>query len=225
MELQRATELEEALAQSRLAAQDQVYHRGADPAPSDLGSAGADDHELKLAMELSEAEAKQAAKGKRVMQRTPCEEDLHHALQESVNLASSQPQPKQPLYASSAQQSSREGSSAMQPDPDATDAELARALYESEQLAASSARLSEHAHTAELPGPASAPMLLSERHWSGSAQRQEANPVTKSLRGVDGPEIGVIQALQRRIFCSENEHQQQHGGYPYPRTTDKTAKL
>ena len=180
MELQRAleaSELEEALAQSRLAAQDQVHHRGADAAPSDLGSAGADDQELKLAMELSEAEAKQAAKGKRVMQRTPSEEDLQRALQESANLASSQPQHKQPPYASSAQQSSGEGSSAMRPDQDATDAELARALYESEQLAASSARLSGHAHTAELPGPASAPMLPpSYKHQRPQAASSSSSP-------------------------------------------------
>ena len=165
------------MAQSRLAAQDQVHHRGADTAPSDLGSAGADDQELKLAMELSEAEAKHAAKGKRVMQRTPSEEDLQRALQESANLASSQPQRKQPPFASSAQQSYGEGSSAMRPDQDATDAELARALYESEQLAASSARLSGHAQTAEPPGPASAPMLPpSYTHQSPQATSSSASP-------------------------------------------------
>ena len=90
------------MAQSRLAAQDQVQHRGVDTMPSNLGSAAADDQELKLVIELSEAEAKQAAKGKRVMQRTPSEEDLQRALQESANLASSEPQHKQPPYASSA---------------------------------------------------------------------------------------------------------------------------
>ena len=179
-ELQRAleaSELEEAMAQSRLAAQDQVQHRGVDTAPSNLGSAAADDQELKLVIELSEAEAKQAAKGKRVMQRTPSEEDLQRALQESANLATSEPQHKQPPYASSAQQGSGEGSSTMQPDQDATDAELARALYESEQLAASSARLSGHAQTAEPSGPASAPMLPpSYTHQSAQATSSSSSP-------------------------------------------------
>ena len=180
MELQRAleaSELEEAMAQSRLAAQDQLQHRAANTTPSNLGSAAGDDEQLKLAMELSEAEAKQAAKGKRVMQHTPSEEDLQRALQESTNLATSQ----QPPYASSAQQSSGEGSSAVPPDPDATDAELARALYESEQLAATTAHLSGHSQAAELPGPASAPMLPpSYTHQSAQATSSSPPPSTPS---------------------------------------------
>ena len=168
------------MAQSRLATQDQVHYRGADTAPSDVGSAAADDQELKLAMELSEAEAKQNAKGKRVMQRTPSEEDLQRALQESANFGTSQPQHKQPPYASSAQQSSGEGSSTMQPDQDATDAELARALYESEQLAVPSAH-SGRARTAELPGPASAPMLpASHTHQSPQATSFSSSSSTPS---------------------------------------------
>ena len=183
MELQRAleaSELEEAMAQSRLAAQDQQLYRVADTVPSDLNPAAADDQELQLAMELSEAEAKQAAKGKRVLQHTPSEEDLQRALQESANLASSRPQHQQPPYASSAHHSSGEGSSAMQPDQDATDAELARALYESEQLAAASAP-SRHAQTAEPPSPASAPMLASQleakhTHQSARATSSSSSP-------------------------------------------------
>lgn len=172
VELQRAleaSELEEAMAQSRLAAQDQLHHRVADAVPSDPALAAADDQELKLAMELSESEAKQAAKGKRVLQSTPSEEDLQRALQESANLAASGPL-QQPPYAISAHNASGEGSSAAPADQYAADAELARALYESEQLAASA----EPTHTAEASGPASAPMLQSPPQPSHIHQTTDA---------------------------------------------------
>ncbi|KAL3138373.1 hypothetical protein ABBQ32_006175 [Trebouxia sp. C0010 RCD-2024] len=158
------------MAQSRLAAQDQLHNTGADAVPSDPALAGATDQELKLAMELSEAEAKQAAKGKRVLHLTPSEEDLERVLQESANLASSGPH-KQPPYA----YHSGEGSSAMEPDQDASDAELARALYESEQLAYAGP-----AQTAEAPERASAPMLQSPLQPPNTHQNTDATTSTSS---------------------------------------------
>lgn len=87
-------------------------------------------------MALSEAEAKKADKGKGIMKRTPTEEDIERALQESAKLASTAPKRKPQHYSSPAPY---QGSSHSQTDQDAVDADLAQALYESQQLASSSA--------------------------------------------------------------------------------------
>jgi len=129
-----ASELEEALAQSRLAAEKQLYSGGLDSAPAPFPTS--DDEQLREAMALSEAEAKKADKGKGIMKRTPTEEDIERALQESAKLASKAPKRKPEHYSSSAP---HQGSSHSQTDQDAVDADLARALYESQQLASSSA--------------------------------------------------------------------------------------
>ncbi len=124
------------MAQSRLAAQTH-QHSGAHNSSPSLGPSVSDDEELKAAMALSEAEAKQAAKGKAVMKRTPTEEDIERALQESAQLATTAPTRKQQHYNSASPHTSGQGSS--QADQDAADADLARALYESQQLASASA--------------------------------------------------------------------------------------
>ena len=130
-----ASELEEALAQSRLTAETQL-HSGT-PTPAPLESSASDDEQLKEAMALSEAEARKADKGKGVMKRTPTEEDIERALQESAQLASTAPKRKPQHYGSPAPHVAGQGSSQSQRDEDAADAELDRALYESQQLAAS----------------------------------------------------------------------------------------
>ena len=161
-ELQRAleaSELEEAMAQSRLAAPNQLYH-GADHAPADSAPAASDDQELKLAMELSEAEAKQAAKGKGVLQRAPSDEELQRALQESARLASTRHKTKQPAHANTPQHQPGEGSSTAQLDQETIDADLARALYESEQLASGSASFSGQQSTAPPTVAPSAPPMV-----------------------------------------------------------------
>ena len=70
------------------------------------------------------------------MKRTPTEEDIERALQESAKLASQAPKRKPQPYSSSAP---HQGSSHSQTDQDAVDADLTQALYESQQLASSSA--------------------------------------------------------------------------------------
>ncbi|DBA71203.1 TPA: hypothetical protein ACH3X2_011599 [Trebouxia sp. C0005] len=129
-----ASELEEALAQSRLAAEKQLYSDALEPAPAPFSTS--DDEQLREAMALSEAEAKKADKGKGIMKRTPTEEDIERALQESAKLASKAPKRKPQHHSGSAPQ---QGSSHTQTDQDAADEHLAQALYESQQLASSSA--------------------------------------------------------------------------------------
>ena len=164
-ELQRAleaSELEAALAQSRQAAEEQLYtDRG--PARPQLEPAASDDEELKAAMALSEAEAKQAAKGKGIMKRTPTEEDMERALQESAKLAKSSPTHTQHHHGSKAPYISHGGASSWQ-DQSADDEALARALQESAQLASSSqppptnARVAQHqSHNAGSPVPTISP--------------------------------------------------------------------
>lgn len=129
-----ASELEEALAQSRLAAEKQLYSDGLEPAPAPFSAS--DDEQLREAMALSEAEAKKADKGKGIMKRTPTEEDIERALQESARLASKAPKRMPQHYSSTVP---HQASSHGQTDQDAVDADLAQALYESQQLASSSA--------------------------------------------------------------------------------------
>ncbi|DBA99972.1 TPA: hypothetical protein ACH3X1_013844 [Trebouxia sp. C0004] len=129
-----ASELEEALAQSRLAAEKQLYSDGFEPAPAPFSAL--DDEQLREAMALSEAEAKKADKGKGIMKRTPTEEDIERALQESAKLASKAPKCEPQHYSSTAP---HQASSHSQTDQDTVDADLAQALYESQQLASSSA--------------------------------------------------------------------------------------
>ena len=138
-----ASELEEALAQSRLAAEKQLYSDGAEPAPAPFSTS--DDEQLREALALSEVEAKKADKGKGIMKRTPTEEDIERALQESAKLASKAPKRKPQHYSSPAP---HQGSSHSQTDQDAVDADLAQALYESQQLASSSAGPSFPSHSA-----------------------------------------------------------------------------
>ena len=96
-------------------------------------------------MALSEAEAKKADKGKGIMKRTPTEEDIERALQESARLASKAPKRTSQHYSSPAP---HQGSSHSQTDQNAVDADLAQALYESQQLASSSAGPSFPSHSA-----------------------------------------------------------------------------
>lgn len=130
------SELEAALAASRIASNSDASPSGRPPRPAAAAEhAGpSDDEELKLALAVSEAEAKKAAKGKGVLRQSTSEKELQQALQESAQLA-----PKhQPPHAQT-NHSRGGGSSSSQPQQDDTeDADLARALYESQQLAAAS---------------------------------------------------------------------------------------
>ena len=118
-----------------MTAETQLY--SSSPTPVPLESSASDDEQLKEAMALSEAEARKADKGKGVMKRTPTEEDIERALQESAQLASTSPKRKPPHYGSPPPYVAGQGSSQSQRDEDAADAELDRALFESQQLAAS----------------------------------------------------------------------------------------
>ena len=208
-ELQRAleaSELEEAMAQSRLAAQDQLYH-SADCAPADSAPAASDDQELKLAMELSEAEAKQAAKGKGVLRRAPSDEELQRALQESARLASSRHKPTQAAYAITPQHQPGEGSSTAQLDQKATDENLARALHESEQLASSSAASSGQQYTGPPTVTPSAPPML---------QSPAAGPSLQQ---------GSLSSSSPRPSHSQGVHQQPGPAQPAARkTADGTVR-
>ena len=179
-----ASELEEAMAQSRLAAQTHQYPSITTVTGTPVRPSVSDDEELKAALALSEAEAKQAEKGKAVMKRTPTEEDLERALQESARLASTSPKRKPQQYSSGGQYSSDRASGSSQQDQDA---ELAQALYESQQLASASAsslssqapfptarsRPAASGHTGtSSTGPPSAPMMPSP---AAAAQVQQGS--------------------------------------------------
>ena len=168
-----ASELEEAMAQSRLAAQTHQYPSSTTVTGTPVRPSVSDDEELKAALALSEAEAKQAEKGKAVMKRTPTEEDMERALQESARLASTSPKRKPQQYSSGGQYSSDRASGSSQQDQDA---ELARALYESQQLASASASSS----SSQAPFPTASSRPATSGHTGTSSSGPPSAPMMPS---------------------------------------------
>lgn len=190
------SELEAALAASRLASNSVASSSGRPPRPAVPEHAGpSDDEELRLALELSGAEAKKAAKGKGVLRQSTSEQELQLALHESAQLA---PKHKQQL-SRPVPQSSGGASTSSQLQQDTTDDEdLARALYESQQLAAAS--------SARIPTPADAAPSTSAAACSSS--------LTSSPRQLPSAPVLASPAaaahLQRDSFPVAHQSPQQH---------------
>ncbi len=168
-------------------------------------------------MALSEAEAKKADKGKGIMKRTPTEEDIERALQESAKLASKAPKHKPQHCSSSAP---HQGSSHGHTDQDAIDADLAQALYESQQLASSSAGPSFPSQSASGLHPTqtgssrspSAPMMPSP---AAAAQAQHA-PCPASSQPPSRPAQAQPAHQQPQASTSAPSQQAATGSVRYP---------
>ena len=184
------SELEAALAASRLSSNSGAAHSGQPPRPAATEHTASDDEELKLALAMSEAEAKQSAKGKGVLRLSPSERELEVALQESAQL-------KQQHHHGSVPDSRGESSNSSHQQSYATeDADLARAIYESQQLsspsstqpvAAASSRAGQSTSSSYQQTPPSAPLLASPaaisnvQHQPAPATHQSPAPLSSSF--------------------------------------------
>lgn len=166
------SELEAALAASRLASHSGASPSGRPPRPAAVEHKPSDDEELKLALAMSEADAKQAEKGKGVLRQSTSERELQQALQESAQLG---PAHKQ-QHRNPAPCSSGEGStSSYTQQTNTEDEDLARALHESQQLAAASAA-SSHAASSAAPSSSLPPRQYSPRQQTPSAPQLPSAP-------------------------------------------------